>query len=229
MKMMMVMSEDTDSVSQPGVRERLLAAALRLFSENGYDGTSTREIVSAANANQGHIPYYFGTKEALWKEAVGGAFDKLQAHMESVAGIPGADGRERLALLIRRYVHFVAAHPEFIRLMNEEGKRDGERMRWLVDTHVRGVFAGMSAIYETAVAEGALTTPVPAAHFHYIFAGAVAMFFHQRPECLRLFGMDPMAEDAVDIHADALVQLFLGEADIGKAAWANQKPALQPS
>lgn len=50
-------------------RERLLLSALRLFAEQGYDRTSTREIAQAAQANVGAIAYYFGDKQGLYRAA----------------------------------------------------------------------------------------------------------------------------------------------------------------
>ncbi|EBV3599942.1 DUF1956 domain-containing protein [Salmonella enterica subsp. enterica serovar Virchow] len=46
-------------------RLALVRAALRLFGTVGYDGASTREIATAANANIGSIAYHFGGKEGL--------------------------------------------------------------------------------------------------------------------------------------------------------------------
>src|SRR4051794_14746870 len=46
-------------------RRALIRAALKLFGSKGYDGTSTREIAAAANANIGSIAYHFGGKEGL--------------------------------------------------------------------------------------------------------------------------------------------------------------------
>lgn len=198
-------------------RERILDVALHAFAELGFDGASTRAIAARAGVNQGLIPYYFGTKEALWREAVGRAFARLDAVVgEAVRSAGDIGDRERLALLIRRYVRFVAAHPEFVMVMNEEGKRAGKRMRWLVDTHVRPVFAAMSRLYERAQAEGGLPASIPAPHLHYLFAGAVAMIFHQAPECRRLFGVDPSDPEVAEEHADALVELFLGDAALGR-------------
>lgn len=50
-------------------RERLLMAALRLFADRGFAGTSTREIALAAGANVAAIRYYFGDKEGLYRAA----------------------------------------------------------------------------------------------------------------------------------------------------------------
>jgi len=208
--------------SRDSTRERILDEALRSFAERGFDGSSTRAIASRAGVNQGLIPYYFGTKETLWREAVDRAFARLdEALGESVRSADAASGRERLAVLIRRYVRFVAGNPEFVMLMNEEGKRDSERMRWLSDTHVRPVWQALTRLYESARSEAGLAGQLggfASPHFHYLFVGASAAIFHQAPECRRIFGVDPCDPEVVETHADALVGLFLGDAELGRDA-----------
>ena len=54
----------------PDVRTRLLDEAERLFALLGFNGVTTRQISKAAQANQGSIPYYFGTKENLFREVI---------------------------------------------------------------------------------------------------------------------------------------------------------------
>lgn len=51
-------------------RERLLDAAEQLFAEAGFNGVSVRRIVEVAGVNLGAIPYYFGTKEELFREVL---------------------------------------------------------------------------------------------------------------------------------------------------------------
>jgi AcrR family transcriptional regulator len=51
-------------------RQRLLDAAEELFAEAGFNGVSVRQIVDRAEVNLGAIPYYFGTKENLFKEVL---------------------------------------------------------------------------------------------------------------------------------------------------------------
>jgi len=50
-------------------RERLLMAAMRLFAEQGFSKTSTREIALAAGTNIASISYYFGDKAGLYRAA----------------------------------------------------------------------------------------------------------------------------------------------------------------
>ncbi|HEX6703928.1 MAG TPA: CerR family C-terminal domain-containing protein [Albitalea sp.] len=48
-------------------RHRLLLAGLRLFAQQGFAKTSTREIAEAANVNIASISYYFGDKAGLYR------------------------------------------------------------------------------------------------------------------------------------------------------------------
>src|SRR5207253_7351467 len=49
-------------------REKILKAAEIAFAEHGYAGTSLREIVKRAHVTQALVTYYFGSKDALFKE-----------------------------------------------------------------------------------------------------------------------------------------------------------------
>jgi AcrR family transcriptional regulator len=68
----------------PKARERLLDAAEDLFARYGFNGVSVRDIVTAAGVNLGAIPYYFGTKENLFKEVFYRRAIPLQAEREAL-------------------------------------------------------------------------------------------------------------------------------------------------
>jgi TetR/AcrR family transcriptional regulator len=195
-------------------RERILVAALGVFAEHGFDGARTRDIADRAGANLGLIKYYFDTKEKLWRAAVALAFEELQAEMgEAVTPVVGepADPRAQLERILRRFVRFVARRPEFMRLMNDEGKREGPRMRWLTDRYVRPLTDTIHAALGRATGQGVLP-PVSAAILHYIALGAAGLAFSQAPECAYLTGIDPTSDAFAEAHADALVALLLAAA-----------------
>lgn len=201
----------TAETTAADTRERILRAALQTFSEQGFDGATTREIASRAGVNLGLITYYFETKLQLWKAAVDRAFASLG---ETLGGSVGDDSvldeRERTRDLIRRYVRFVGHHPELVRLMHDEGKRRGPRMRWLVDRYVRPYYEGTVGILRKSQARGLLPAHIDTFHFHYILVGAVGILFHQAEECRRLTGVDPAEDAVIEAHADAVVHLLLG-------------------
>lgn len=50
---------------QPDSKARILSAAEKLFGDQGFDGTSLRDITSAAQVNLAAINYYFQSKDSL--------------------------------------------------------------------------------------------------------------------------------------------------------------------
>jgi AcrR family transcriptional regulator len=201
------------AVPEGPARERILAAALEVFAERGFDGARTREIAARAGANLGLLTYYFGAKEPLWRAAVSHAFEELAKEIAAVTAQArseaGADERAQLEQLLRGFVRFLARRPEFMQLMNDEGKRRGPRMRWLADHHVKPMTAVVHGLMERAQARGFLPT-IPLVSFHYIALGAAGLLFSQAPECQYVTGIDPTDEAVAEAHADALVRLLLG-------------------
>ncbi|HAZ62314.1 MAG TPA: hypothetical protein DCZ72_01705 [Armatimonadetes bacterium] len=59
-------------------RQQLLDLALELFAEHGFDGTTVRDIATAAKVTDGLIYRYFESKEALLAEVVGQARERIQ-------------------------------------------------------------------------------------------------------------------------------------------------------
>jgi TetR/AcrR family transcriptional regulator, regulator of cefoperazone and chloramphenicol sensitivity len=51
-------------------RGRIIAAAMRLFGENGYEGASTRDIAAAAGVNAPALQYYFDNKEGVFRACI---------------------------------------------------------------------------------------------------------------------------------------------------------------
>ena len=168
-------------------------------------------IAAGAGVNHGLIRYYFGDKARLWREAVDRAFAELGAALDAAIEDPAvAEGRERTGLLIRNFVRFVGRNPEFVRLMHEEGKRRGPRMRWLVDSHVKPIYETICALVAQRGGSGLLGIDAAPIHIHYILAGSVSLIFHQAEECKRLSGVDPTDEAVIEEHARVVETLLLG-------------------
>ena len=53
---------------KPNLREAILTAAEELFSNNGFNAVSVRDIAQAAGANPGSVTYHFKTKDGLLLE-----------------------------------------------------------------------------------------------------------------------------------------------------------------
>ena len=90
--------DDTRKSRSDGVqsRERLLLCAMRLFAEQGFARTSTREIAMAAGANIASISYYFGDKAGLYRAAFTEPAPKPH---EDIAAFTNPDNTLRESLL----------------------------------------------------------------------------------------------------------------------------------
>ena len=195
----------------PDARARILAAGLEVFADEGFAGTTTREIAARARVNLGLIKYYFGSKDALWRAVVDGVFGTLVAEVGDVAS-QAKKGPEAIATLARACVRFAGHNPAFIRLMNDECKRKSARMRWLVERHGRPLYEATTAVLGRMRREG-LVPDVADVHLYYMFIGAAGMLFSQAPECERYIGRNPTTDERlIEAHADAVVKLFLGKA-----------------
>jgi len=199
------------AVSPSDTPERILEAALETFSQKGFAGARTRDIAARAKVTLGLVQYHFGTKDELWKAAVERAFENLSTGLEGIlAEGRELDERELLRKIIRAHIRFVAANTEFIRIMHDEGKQPGPRMRWLTDRYVEPLFNRVTPLIASAQKSGVLLPDVDPAHFVYTLIGATGMIFHQAEECKRITGIDPSNTAAIEAHSRVVESLFLG-------------------
>jgi AcrR family transcriptional regulator len=78
-------------------RAAILDAAERLFSENGVDGTSVRDIIKEAGVNLGAINYHFGSKEHLALEVFARRLEPVnRERVARLDALEAADGDLKL-------------------------------------------------------------------------------------------------------------------------------------
>jgi len=196
--------------SADATRERILAAALDLFSEQSFDGATTRDIAARAGVTQPLLNYHFSSKEELWRVAVDGLFEELERALRTRSeGLRGVDELTVAQLLVREFIAFSAHHPQLHRIVTQECKADGPRMDWLVERHIRPLYETTTALFARLVERGQLPN-IPVAHLYYIVTGAGPTMFVLAPECRRLSGVDPEDPEVIEAHADAVTSLLFG-------------------
>ena len=106
-----------DEVSTANEAEkRLLASALGLFSEKGYEGTSIREIIERAGVTRPVLYYYFENKEHLFRKLVESRFVELVEDMERA--LHGVDVlQDKLKTVIVNIFEHAERSPQVVRLI----------------------------------------------------------------------------------------------------------------
>jgi TetR/AcrR family transcriptional regulator len=99
------------------IREELMGAALRLFTQRGYSATTVRELVEAAGVTKPVLYYYFGNKEGLFLELMRTHFGRLEAVVDVFWREEGSV-RERLVAMLDKGFVYVQQDLDFIRLMH---------------------------------------------------------------------------------------------------------------
>lgn len=190
-------------------RQQIVDAAVRAFAAHGFEGTSTRDIAARAGVTQGLVTYHFASKDDLWRAAADELFERLDADVPASSAPEAASKaaqRRGAREAVRAYVRFSAAHPEVFHFMAEGGKQDEDRMRWLVDAHLRPRYEVVQALAGVVLGDDADEL---AASFYYALVGASSLLFAVAPECTALTGTDALDPDAVERHAELVARLFV--------------------
>jgi AcrR family transcriptional regulator len=100
-------------------RDHILDIAEKLFSEQGFEGTSTRQLASEAGVNLAMISYYFGSKEKLFEELVVRRTSYMSEMLKAL-NESGTDPWERLHRAIDMYVDKIFSNMNFHRIIHRE-------------------------------------------------------------------------------------------------------------
>jgi AcrR family transcriptional regulator len=108
--------------STPDRREQILAAAVRVFAERGYEATRISDIATEAGVAYGLVYHYFGSRDAI-RDAV---FRETWGRMLAViAGVEETAGSapERLELVVKIVLRAWRDDPDVVRLIVREVAR----------------------------------------------------------------------------------------------------------
>ena len=135
-------------------KERILAAALEMFSQNGYAGTNIRELSESLGLVKSAMYRHFESKEAIWNTLLDELIAYYEARFGSMEHLPPVpDSLEELVTMTMRMVNFTIHDEKVVKsrkLLSIEQFRD-ERARDLATKYFltglkdmfTQIFAGM--------------------------------------------------------------------------------------
>jgi TetR/AcrR family transcriptional regulator, transcriptional repressor for nem operon len=89
--------------ASPSTRERLVAAAMALFLQKGYDSTSVADVLGQAKANSGSLYHFFPGKQDLLLAVLHAYHDGIEPMLLAPAWNGVKDPIERIFALLARY------------------------------------------------------------------------------------------------------------------------------
>lgn len=176
------------AASRPGVRRRILEAALTEFAENGFQEASLAAIARRLGVTAPLVLYHFGSKANLWREALEVFCANFAAVVaRAVEEGQALEGRDALRLLVRRLVYFFAIDRAACRLLRDEGGAQNAPGDWFTSQTLRPIIEQIESVYRRAVEEGAVR-PAPFETTFFMIVGAASCYLESRARAASLFG-----------------------------------------
>ena len=147
-------------------KERILAKALELFSQKGYEGTNIKEIMVSLGLVKSAMYRHFESKEEIWNALLDRLIDYYEERFGSPEHLPPVpESLEELLAMTMRMVDFTV-HDETVvmtrKLLTIEQFRD-ERVRKLATKHfLTGLTEMFSHVFSGMMEKGLIRRDDPA-------------------------------------------------------------------
>jgi len=147
-------------------KERILEAALLMFSQNGYAGTNIRELSASLGLVKSGVYKHYESKEAIWNALLDEMIAYYAEHFGSSEHLPPVpDSPEGLVTMTMQMVNFTVHDEKVImtrKLLTLEQFRDG-RARELATKHfLTGLTEIFTHIFAGMMDKGSLRRDDPA-------------------------------------------------------------------
>lgn len=192
-------------------RAEILEAAIRIFSQKTFEGTSLKEIAEAVNIGHPLVHYHFGSKEKLWQAAVQHVWADLERDYRMIIETTvDMEPIDTLKILCRSYAKFCRKYPQHIGLITNEMRVPGDRFEWLMASYIKPIHDHMNIIVTQAV-EKKQIKPIPLAHLTINLFIPFSHFFSVPPLMKLIYDVDPADDGVASRHIDHVIDiLFTG-------------------
>ncbi len=184
-------------------REQLLAAALTLFSERGYRGTSVRDITRAAGVTEAVLYHYFANKADLWAAVLAAyaPFGQMSRILEAASGAP-LD--EALRILTRELLRILRERQQLVLTLLSEAPVEPDVAR-VLERFLDEVESALATFFARRQARGEIAADVDVAAAARVVQGALLV--RLLTTVLTPHGDETAGDEAV---ADRLARLLVG-------------------
>ena len=186
-------------------KERILTAALELFSQNGYSGTNIRELTASLGLVKSAIYKHFESKEDIWNTLLDDMIIYYDEHFGSPDHLPPIpDTLEDLAKMTMQMVDFTVHDEKIVmtrKLLTIEQFRD-DRARVLATKHfLTGLRDMFTPIFNGMIDKGLIRRDDPAM-ISFAYTTPISVLIH-------LCDREPEKTEETIAQVEAFIQHFI--------------------
>lgn len=185
-------------------KKRLLEATLKLISEKGYMGATTREIAQQAGVTELTLFRHFGSKEKLFKELLG-SYTFLPRLKELIPELDGLSSREALELIATHFLLTLKERKAMVKIMYSEYTTYPENIRAVYNKFILEMRTTMAAYFEGLQRQGMLRKNISPAMTAKMFLWILFSYFRSE-EIMQSTGMK---KAAMEKQVREMVDIFM--------------------
>lgn len=155
MKVQSKTSRDKAATLRLERRQKIVAAASRLFAQLGYSECDMDRVAARLRIAKGTIYLYFTSKEQLFLACVDWGMSQMQLAIRAAAEST-EDPFDKIARAIRAYLTFFAEHPQYAELLIQERAIFKNRKRPTYFEHRDTARIHWRAFYNSLIEQGRL-------------------------------------------------------------------------
>lgn len=176
-------------------RDRIIAAALEVFSDLGFAGASMRTIAQKADVSAALIHHHFKDKETLWKIVE----DRIttEFHDAVLVGTDSGNLKQDYLSLMRNFQRYWLSHPHAAKLQLWRLLRSSRQERQKRTTKLNRYFVPKIA---EAQKNGFIRDDIPPGLAMLTFGGMILFLLHNQLEldcALEESGAKPLTDDEI--------------------------------
>jgi AcrR family transcriptional regulator len=196
------------SEDSPKSKEAILAAALRVFASDGYDGASMPKIAKVAQVAAPLIHYYFGSKENLWRETVAWSLADLRRDALAIGNATRALAPlDRLRVFLQTVTQHAARWPDNFVMIIAEARSESDRFAWVQENYSGVIFQELRSILQDAKDRKVIKN-IAIDQLASLLVGGVLVYFTANPEVTN--NTDPKDLDRISgEYTDLMFELLL--------------------
>jgi len=197
-----------------GTKERIVEASVKLFAQQGFSATTTREIARLADVNECTVFRYFPTKHELFWTAVRSRLERLRLGKElDLALAKDEDPKAVVPLIVAFLIQTVTYQPELIRLIRFSLLEQQPTSQRLYRQDLSPIFLAIFGYIERSIRRGALRSVDPS----ITAVGVLATIFFQQGIYDLFLGAGPLfanTDEAIAAYSTFWLRALMPESEV---------------